>query len=289
MTEQKTFAAPSSSPVSDVLTVDQFASMYAAAEFAAHFGVSMDSHVIINWTKMGLEEEMNSSFQAFTKTLRDFLTQRRLPIAWMYAHEHSLKTGLHTHLAISLPRFEKGRSECMEWLRSWPVRRTGKRVPGAIRLRVTRKYEPFLHWLLFHYLVKGYDRHAVVQSARYAPYGRPIMLGDLIAFHWRDPGIVNARKRVGFSQSLGPVEQAKGLPYTSTFNRDSPARISITTDSISSPLPQQPRPPFRSTFDDGVWDVRCLYGTDFCNRVQAEAKSSGKIIAEPEDCGLRPF
>lgn len=268
---QMVFSPPRSSEKSDVLTIEQFASMYAAAEFAARFGLSLDSHVVINWTALGLDHDLGKHFGAFTKNLREFMSQRRWPAAWIYAHERSAKTGLHTHVAINLPLYyAQDRIDCMQWLRLWPLRYVERRVPGAIRLRVPKKPDSFLHWLLFHYLVKGYDRDAVVQSARYAPGGRAIMLGDLIAFHWRDPGVVSTRKRAGFSQSIGPSEQALGVPFASTYNRAVPKMLRLTSDSHPTALPIQPEPPFRSTFADGIFDVRALYGQEFCRRVSGE-------------------
>lgn len=287
MMTSKSFTAPMQAPRSDLLTLDQFASMYAAAEFAAHFDLLLDSHIIINWTALGLESQMTSSFQAFTKGSRDIMTKRGLASAWLYSHERSPKTGLHTHFALSLPYSSGHQRACIEWLRSWPVREVKRRVPGAIRLRVSKKGDPFLHWLLFHYLMKGYDPHEVVQSARYAPQGREIMLGDLIAFRWRDPGIVGVRKRVGYSQSLGPKEQAAGLPGASTFNRSASPTIRLTTDTQSVRLPSRFNR-FRSTFADGQWDIRLLYGKEFCDRVKGKTLQKAWISA-PGDNSLRPF
>lgn len=140
MTQQKTFAPPVVTPPSDVLTLEQFAAVYAAAEFAACFGIWMDSHVIINWTALGIEEkEVGAHFQAFTKCLRDFMSRRQIMPVWLYAHERSPKTGLHTHLALSLPCDHQRLNACVEWLRSWLVRLVERRVPRAIRLRVSKR------------------------------------------------------------------------------------------------------------------------------------------------------
>lgn len=39
-----------------------------------------------------------------------------------------------------------------------------------------------------------------------------IMLGELIAFPWRNPGLVTGLKRFGCSQSLGPAARKTGVP-----------------------------------------------------------------------------
>lgn len=119
----------------------------------------------------------------------------------------------------------------MEWLRSWPVRQVGRRVPRALRMRIPKAHERKLHWLLFNYLMKGYDPAAVVQSARNAPDGKAIMLGDLISVPWRDPGITTFRKRVGFSQNLGPAQQTDGMPATWTSLRSHYAPLRLTANA----------------------------------------------------------
>ncbi len=249
-------------------------------------GYPLASHLIINWTALGIngEDHVGAAFLAFTKRLRDYLTRRGVPPLWIYSHERGPTTGLHTHFAIFLPvDIDVLRAEFMDWLRSWPIRQFRRRVPRAVRMRVPKKHETKLHWLLFNYLVKGYDPQAIIQSAKHAPGGKAIMLGDLIAFPWRDPGVIALRKRVGFAQSLGPAEQDDGMPAVWTGRRKSGVTFRLTANSPLSTLPLPARVAFRSTFDDACYDVRQLYGADFAEWVQGA--SVGNTSASAADDG----
>jgi hypothetical protein len=273
-----TFGLPSASPRSKLISISNFAALYGAAEFSLLNGYPLASHIIINWTALGVDgdDQVGAGFLAFTKCLRDFLTRDFVPPLWIYAHERGPKTGWHTHMAVFLP-VENAvlRAKCMEWLRSWPVRHVDRRVPRAMRMRIPKAHETHLHWLVFNYITKGYDPSAVVQSARHAPGGKAIMLGDLIGFPWRDPGDMTLRKRVGFSQSLGPAVQANGMPAAWTGLRKAGGTFRVTASSLPSTLPTPPRSAFRSTFDDARYDVRQLYGAEFCEWVVgAHAQSS---------------
>ena len=260
------FTPPSSAPKSKLLTIENFAALYGAAEFSLLNGYPLSSHVVINWTALGVvdEAQLGAAFLTFTKCLRDFLTRRLVPPLWIYAHERGPKTGWHTHMATFLPVETPAlRTGCMEWLRGWPIRHTGRRVPHAVRLRVPKDHDPKLHWLIFNYLTKGYDPAAIVQSGRHAPDGQNIMLGDLIAWPWRDPGVMNMRKRVGYSQCLGPAAQKAGLPARWTGMRTPQVMMKVFPDSFLSSLPLAAPAAFRSTFEDGCYDVRKLYGDAF--------------------------
>ena len=278
------FGLPATRPISNFITIQDFAALYGAAEFSLLNGYPLASHLIINWTTLGISDEgVADAFLAFTKRLRDYLTRRSVPPLWIYSHERGPSTGLHTHLAVFLPVDTAGlRDDFMEWFRTWPIRQFGRRVPRALRMRVPKAHDPRLHWLIFNYLMKGYDRAAVVQSARHAPGGKAIMLGDLIAFPWREPGITTMRKRFGFSQNLGPAQQAEGLPAAWTGLCRPAAVFKLTASDLPSILPAPPRPAFRSTFDDACYDVRQLYGAGFCEWKQvAPARCHSDPIDRP--------
>lgn len=127
----------------------------------------------------------------------------------------------------------------------------------VVRQRVPRKHSDQLHWLLFSYMMKGCDKDAVVQSGRNSPDGRPLRLPDLIPHDWRDPGVMNFRKRVGCSQALDRGQQAQGVParWCSCY-----------------PVPDSIPGPFHSTFDDGVFDVRRLYGHSFSKWINGDSQ-----------------
>jgi len=220
-----------SPPASRGLTERDFAAVFSAAEFAETFALYFDTTVTISWRLMGpeVERDVPAYFVAFTKCLRDWLEQRCLPVAWIYAHECGATVDSHTHLCVFVPGVPADsrpdlqklyrpdtapdyRGEFRAWARGWPERQVGRRTPNAIRVRGPKKETPWLHWLTTSYLLKGYDCRALVQSARNSPDGRPIYLGDLIAWPWRDPGPVSLKQRVGVSRSLGPDRRALGVP-----------------------------------------------------------------------------
>ena len=156
-------------------------------------------------------------------------------------------------------------------------------------MRVAKKHDPRLHWLFFNYITKTYDRAAIVQSAKHAAGGQTIWLGDLITFPWRDPGITTTRKRFGFSQSLGPAAQAKGLPAAWTGRRQVGVSLRLFADSRPVTIPPPPVAAFRSTFDDACYDVRRLYGPEFAewmfgpSPMIANPSSAEDIVAMIQD------
>jgi len=263
-TRALTFPPPVPERQSALITVDQFATVYRACEYALLNGYPLSSHVTMNWSAMGITDEASvlDCMSAFTACLRDYLARRCVPPLWVYSHEFGQKYGWHTHFALFLPvDVAEARIEVMAWLRNWPVRQFGRRMPKAVRQRVPHQHSAQLHWLLFSYLMKGCDRTTIVQSARNSPDGQPIRLPDLIAHQWRDPGTMNFRKRVGCSQALDRGQQAHGVP----------ARWCACV-----PKPVSIPGPFRSTFDDGVFDVRRLYGKAFCDWIKG---AEGRAMA----------
>ena len=265
-------------PPSRFITERDFAAHYAAAEFAAESGLACDTSVTLTWSLFGkvTDAEIQLAFTGYLKCLRDFCCQRRLPVVFFYAHEHSPKVGTHTHLALHIP--PESRPRFREWMRFWArgfaKRHLGRRAPYAVRVRTRPQVEVWIHWLLFSYQVKGYEPSAVVQSAANAPrHQRPIYLGDLIAVSWKDPGPVTMKHRCGHSESLGPGRRALGCPVDDPVDRKAVlADLDIVAGHHRSPL-QSRVPgryglrPFRSSYEDGFRDVRRLYPPEFQERI----------------------
>ena len=274
-------AAPSS-----VIGVALFASLYAAAEFALHSGLPLDTSVTISWSLLGCDapSEVQAGFTAFLKCLRDWMDERALPHAWIHVHERGPRVGIHTHLAVHVPtiaarrhrQLKTLRREFRHWARGWARGQAGGPAPRAIRVRGPSAETPWLHWLAFNYLLKGYDQDAVVVSGRNAPHGQAVKLGDLVAFPHRDPGNVATLSRAGWSATLGPCHRAAGrhpaaITLENLAQRSVPAfQLDATSppSQRAAPLQHEPaHPPFRSRFEDGFRDVRILYGEDFAQRV----------------------
>ena len=256
------------------LSEHDFAALHAATEFAAGFQLWFDTTVTIAWRLMGpeIERDVPTYFGAFLKCLRDWLIQRQLPVAWVSAHENASTVGLHSHLILYIPGdlydgvHCRYRSDFRAWAKGWAARQVGRHIPRALRVRGPQKETPWLHWLTFCYICKGYDRHVVVQSARNSPDGRPVLLGDLIAWPWRDGGAVPLKHRVGVSRSLGPERRALGVPGGFDYLLEEPT-FQLTADSVPMRLVRPPRPAFRSSYEDGIRDVRRLYPKAFYERV----------------------
>jgi len=139
------FGPPQPRSIPNFITTHDFAALYAAAEFSLLNGYPLASHLIINWTTLGInnDDDVAKAFLAFTKRLRDYLTRRGVPPLWIYAHERGPSTGAHTHLAVFLPvDVAELRADFMEWFRTWPVRQLGRRVARAVRMRVPKKHDP---------------------------------------------------------------------------------------------------------------------------------------------------
>ncbi len=94
-----------SPPTTRGLTERDFTALYSAAAFAAAFDLICDTSITIARRLLGPEIEANvpPRFTTFLKCLRDWLTSRHIPLAWLYCHDDSLRIGLHTHVIHYVP------------------------------------------------------------------------------------------------------------------------------------------------------------------------------------------
>ena len=184
------FASSTPAKPSTLITLEEFSELYAAASFALFVGLPLSTSITLHWGKLGCStpQEVGELFKAFSKCLRDWLAQREIPAAYIFSHEASEGAGLHTHVAIHIPAYF--RKDFLAWRFGWMVRRLGARVDRAIVVRGSSNDSPVIHWLTFSYLLKGYDKYALVVSAANAPGGIALTLGDMLAWTWRDPGHV---------------------------------------------------------------------------------------------------
>lgn len=152
-------AKPATVPLSRLLGETEFASIYAAADFAAEFQMPMDTLVTISWSLLGVTSDsaVQAAFTSFTKCLRDRLTNRVSPIAYIYAHEVGAVVGLHSHLAVFVAG-ERNRLEFRHWVRGWADRFAGRYIPRAVRVTGPRIDTPWLHWL--RYITRDDNRGA---------------------------------------------------------------------------------------------------------------------------------
>ncbi len=278
------------------LDEDDFSTLYSAADFAHAFGLYFDTTISISWSLMGEEVATNVQkyFNRFQKCLRDWLGQRNLPSAWIYAHEHGRRVGLHTHMALSIPGDidwfpATHREEFRKWIGGWVERQIGRKAPNSLRVRVRRKETPELHWVTTSYLMKTFDPSIIVQSARSSPDGWPVYLGDLIRTPHHPSGPVEMKQRVGSSRSLSRHYRDIGVPagleryYPQDYSVVPYAlvpRLGMTkVDIVNKPVTK----PFRSKYEDGIRDVRKLYPEDFYKRGTGLPSTPPTVTSGP-DC-----
>ncbi|MDP3870403.1 hypothetical protein [Phenylobacterium sp.] len=264
---------------SRLISEREFASIYAAADFAYAHGLYFNTTATVAWRLLGDEgpEAVQQRLTVLLKAQRDWFDQRRLPHSWIYCHEVGPTVGLHTHFVLAIPGSREGwpdltlRADFRRWMTGWPARQLGRAAPRAVRVRGPAKQTPWLHWLLTHYLLKGYDPAVIVRTGRDSPSGRPTYLGDLIAFPWRDPGPVALSGRVGVSSALGPERRKAGRPGAWGVTEGperilDPFRGKFFTNLQSGR--QVAAQAFRSRYENGARDVQTLYPPDFLARVE---------------------
>ena len=266
-----------------------FSELYSAMQFACEWDLPPSTHVTVHWGKLGCQtvDTVADGFNSFAKCVRDWFRQRRIPLAYLFSHENSSKAGLHTHLAIHVP--SDHRKEFLAYLRKWVVNRHGQEVPTAIRVRGTSNYNPISIWHIFSYLVKGYDRQVTLRSPANDTFGQGLMLGDIIAAAWQNPGHVPLAKRAGVSPAISAKQRALGYPMgceelaapsplppseLDLFGKGAGAGhidfgdtyiggTGVERCSENPKLLRKPATPFRSSVEDGIFDVRQLYPAAF--------------------------
>lgn len=211
-------ASSSRRSTSTFITEKEFAGHYAAAAFAAWRQLYCETAVTVLWGALGASDGPSAQelFSDFLKHLNAWLHERHLPTVYFFSHESSPRVGLHTHLAVylGLQPFTRSaqRDEFRRWVMKWPERNGYGSCPRAIRVTGPARRTPWLHWHRFHYQVKGYDPRVIVRRAYNSPSGTDVMLGDLIAWPWQDPGVVTMMPRLGSCLNLGPARREIGIP-----------------------------------------------------------------------------
>ncbi len=264
-------------PVPFLLSEADFAALYAAFAFAWRWGLWMDTSITITWRLLGssFEADVQGGLTKFLKCLRDWLSRRSLPVVYAYVHEAGRVVGTHTHIAILLPLHPPEQAEFRRWARDWAAREAGHAVPRALKVQMRRKPQVWLHWLNFHYMMKGYDQGATIVGGSGRLDQTDRHLGELLAFAWKNPGAPAVRQRFGVSDSIGPGQRALGVPGIDTLSacarslRDNPYVDPFRPDPRQHhPALRNWRPgPFRSAYENGSRDVRELYPPEFVAQV----------------------
>lgn len=268
-------------------TVEEFTSIHAAAEFAAYSDMCLDTHVTLDCAKLGVfgPDEVKATVSRFVRCYSAWCAERHLPSGWISCIEMSKNLTYHVHVALFVPGYsgpqlvpssDTLRRAFRRWVRAYPKRNYGDDLPGALRIRCGRKESWMSHWIVTTYLMKGFDRNAILCSGRNSPDGLCIRLGDVIPWHYCDPGPVALKRRIGVSENLGPSRRLFGKPkgfenalprqpnWALLWNK----RSDMTTEEQVSVNWNIPKPtPFRSALEDHVLDVRKLYPKAFYEHV----------------------
>lgn len=253
----------------------------AAAEFAAASFLYLDVLVTLDFARMGIAEpaEARDELQRFLKAANSWLGERQIPVAWLANIECDRNDGLHAHIALYVPgmRDEGGklhgarqRTHFRRWAREAAARRVGEVIPKAVNVRCSLKTSIISHWICVTYLLKGFDRSAVLVGARNRADGEDLRLADILPFPYRSAGNVRLERRLWVSGNLGPAKRRAGTPL------DLESKLSWRPDILSldvstavdvdptwQQVPALAREPFRSAIEDGVYDVRQIYGEEF--------------------------
>jgi len=277
-------------------TITEVIKGLAAAEFAAAQPLYLDVLVTLDFGRMRIHDAQGAKFelQRFLKAADAWLRERNLPVLWLAAIERDRLGGFHAHIAIHIPPMLKTdgklygrrhRTHFRRWAREAVARRTGEYIPKAVNVRCTLTQSIVAHWVCVTYLLKGYDRSAVLAHARVAPSGVELTLGDILPFPYHPPGDVGLDKRLFVSGGLGPAQRAMGVPKCGIYQLERvPDIMSIDVSGVSAPppldgwkVPRVPRP-FRAWVEDGVFDVRLIYGAEFAAFVTGVLPEGDKVV-----------
>jgi hypothetical protein len=247
---------------------------------------------------MGIAEpaEARDELQRFLKVANSWLGERQIPVAWLANIECDRNDGLHAHIALHVPgtREDGGklhgarpRTHFRRWVREAAARRVGEVIPKAVNVRCSLKSSIISHWICVTYLLKGFDRSAVLMGARNRADGKDLRLGDILPFPYRSAGNVRLERRLWISGNLGPAKRRAGAPpgpKSQLLWRPDILSLDVSTavevDSTLEPFPTFTREPFRSAIEDGVYDVRRIYGeefTAFVTRLKPPSEPAGPI------------
>lgn len=271
---------------SSLITLEEFSDAYSAVAFATRFGFPPSGHVTLHWKMLGVvaAKDVLKQFDRFRRCVRDWLVQRNVPVVYIFSHENSDAAGLHTHFAVHIP--PALRREFLGYVRGWPLQHFDNAPLTSVKV-TGMGIDAITVWRVFSYLMKGYDRSAVLVGEENHHSGRPLFLGDVIANVWRDPGFVDLRDRVGVSRAISKRQRARGYvagaehlvslsPSPPTASdlfrpREAPEPIQHTWTAedgerarVATPPP--PRP-FRSKFEDGHFGIWEMYPAEFCRYV----------------------
>lgn len=189
-------------PDATLLSVDEAGEVLSAAEFAAVQGWRFGASLTLSFALMGAFDapRIQLCLKRFLKCLAQWLRDNDLPRSYIGVVENAPKVGLHLHLAAHVPAVQ--RSAFRSWIEGWVCTECARAgVDYERKAWSLNRYgkDYFLtHNIATHYLLKGSDVGAVIQAASEAPDCKEVLLRDVLAFDFCNPGPVPfARLYVG--------------------------------------------------------------------------------------------
>lgn len=280
------------------LSKDEVLKALAAAQFAAAFALPLDTMITLDFGRMNIDtpREARGELQRFIKNANAWLYDRRLPAASIGVVERSTSGNFHAHLAIHVPGMRRDagrlvgirhRSHFRAWAGEYTDRRLGEHVPRAVNVRGSLCPSILRHWISVSYLLKSHDRTAVLVGAQNRSDGETLWLSDILAFDYVSPGDVGSGRRLFISSNLGPARRAIGTPPVAEFLLDPEPDLSNLAISLAdlrpvpdlAPVARRPRP-FSAAVDDGVFDVRKIYGNEFASFVTGSGRAARALDTE---------
>lgn len=266
-------------PNNSDLNVDRVLEAMAAAQFAAAISLPLDVLVTIDFSAMGAtqSDEARAELQRFLKTMAAWLNERRLPVVWIASIERGRGGNLHAHIAVHVPGVVKNgdriegiryRTQFRKWAREAMARRVGQAIPRLVNIRCGLAQSEIAHWICVTYLIKGFDRAAVLPPTGANRGSEEVPLADIMPFPYRSAGDVDGR-RLFISGNLGPARRKIGMPsgleYMLPAKPDLLALEVVPGANVGVPARppiREPRP-FVAAVERGRFDVREIYGEAF--------------------------
>jgi hypothetical protein len=272
------------------LGADRVLEALAAAQFAAAIFLPLDVLVTVNFSAMGVDDadEARRELQRFVKAMGAWLNERCLPVIWIATIERGAGGILHAHVAVHLPGVMKDgsliigprhRTHFRNWARRTMARRTGAKIPRLINVRCGLVATEIAHWMCVTYLLKGFDKTAVLPCGHGSGHRVMVPLADIMPFPYRSAGDV-AGRRLFISGNLGPARRKIGMPAGFEFMLPMKPDISVleVMPGANAAVPKRSRGwiprPFVAAVEDGRFDVRDIYGEKFAQFV-TKAPSRG--------------
>lgn len=268
---------PATAPeTSSDLTASQVRSMLSAGEFAQVMRMPLDTLVTLDFKRLGATDgpAIEKALDRFLRNFYAWCRERGLLAAYLATVEMSYDGRAHAHCALFVPGVtphssgKNFRPEFRAWVREYTDRNYAQHIPRAVHLRTENKESMVRHWMRVHYLIKGYDRSAVLLPEYHSGDHYALRLGDLVAYEYSYAGAVPLKNRIRIAQLLGPAQRAKGapadcraaLPYRLRAFHE--ALDSAATLALDGRLPGHSAP-FVAASDVACWDVRKICGPEF--------------------------